>query len=96
MPTLKQFSSFRDALSKALYSRLFSWLVKKANAVISKADKDMSLAILDIFGFEVHMGVRGNTFAVPCVPHISYMFYEIRSDKSLMSANCNSVFILEF
>lgn len=61
---LKQFSSFRDALSKALYSRLFSWLVKKANAVISKADKDMSLAILDIFGFEVHMGVTGNTFAV--------------------------------
>ena len=94
MPTLKQFSSFRDALSKALYSRLFSWLVKKANAVISKADKDMSLAILDIFGFEVHMGETGNTFAVPCVPQIWYMFYEIGSDKSLISANCDSVFIL--
>jgi hypothetical protein len=55
------FYSFRDALSKALYSRLFSWLVKKANGIISKADKDMSLAILDIFGFEVQMGVTGNT-----------------------------------
>jgi hypothetical protein len=36
--------------------------VKKANGVISKADKHMSLAILDIFGFEVRMGVTGDTF----------------------------------
>lgn len=49
------FVLYRDAISKALYSRLFSWLVERINQIICKAEreKSTSLAVLDIFGFEV-------------------------------------------
>lgn len=45
----------RDAIAKALYSRLFTWLVERINSIVcrSERDKTTSLAILDIFGFEV-------------------------------------------
>ncbi len=46
----------RDAISKALYSRLFSWLVQRVNAVVRGRERDArttSIALLDIFGFEV-------------------------------------------
>ncbi|XP_052263037.1 unconventional myosin-XV-like isoform X3 [Dreissena polymorpha] len=43
----------RDAISKALYSRLFTWLVERINLTVShERDKSSSLAVLDIFGFE--------------------------------------------
>lgn len=47
--------SDRDAVAKALYSRLFTWLVERINNIICRAerDKNTSLAVLDIFGFEV-------------------------------------------
>ena len=43
----------RDALAKVLYVRLFSWLVKWINEIINKAKQHSSIAVLDIFGFEV-------------------------------------------
>ena len=44
----------RDAIAKALYSRLFSWLVERMNKMICKnSENTNSIAILDIFGFEV-------------------------------------------
>lgn len=44
----------RDAIAKALYSRLFTWLVERINNIICRTiDKQNSIAILDIFGFEV-------------------------------------------
>lgn len=44
----------RDAIAKALYSRLFTWLVERINKIICKdLNKTNSIAILDIFGFEV-------------------------------------------
>jgi len=47
----------RDATSKAIYSTLFSWIVKKSNDVLAKGGAgklpdDTSMGILDIFGFE--------------------------------------------
>ena len=47
---------FRDAISKALYQRLFSWLVQRVNTVVRGRDRDnrtTAIALLDIFGFEV-------------------------------------------
>lgn len=42
-------------MSRALYSRLFGWLVTRINQSVHQPDdKDStSIAILDIFGFEV-------------------------------------------
>lgn len=42
----------RDAVAKALYSGLFSWLVRRINAIVCQGPRKTSLAILDIFGFE--------------------------------------------
>jgi myosin heavy subunit len=44
----------RDALAKALYSNLFSWLVRNINKTLSapKGAARLQIGILDIFGFE--------------------------------------------
>lgn len=42
----------RDAISKVLYSSLFSWLVHRINQIVYKGARKMSISILDIFGFE--------------------------------------------
>ncbi|KYR02066.1 myosin IE [Tieghemostelium lacteum] len=43
----------RDALAKALYEKLFQWLVTKINTQINSAEKGLVIGILDIYGFEV-------------------------------------------
>ncbi|EGG25290.1 myosin IE [Cavenderia fasciculata] len=43
----------RDALAKALYERLFQWLVGKINQQINNPEKGLVIGILDIYGFEV-------------------------------------------
>ena len=53
--TLEQAMDIRDAISKALYGRLFSWIVKRINISIfpkSLPPDYLSIGILDIFGFE--------------------------------------------
>ncbi|KAA8593715.1 hypothetical protein FQN60_004549 [Etheostoma spectabile] len=54
---LEQASSARDALSKAVYGRTFTWLVNKINASLTYTDdshKNYSvIGLLDIYGFEV-------------------------------------------
>ena len=47
----------RDAISRALYSLLFGWLVTRINQSIHQPEDEnsTSIAILDIFGFEVSM-----------------------------------------
>ena len=46
----------RDALSKALYSKLFDYIVKGVNIALKLKDtgmQTMQVSVLDIFGFEV-------------------------------------------
>jgi len=46
----------RDALSKALYDRAFTWIVSMVNQLLGPKDinaQDKTIGILDIFGFEV-------------------------------------------
>lgn len=66
----------RDGLSKALYGKLFDWLIQKINAALlanvgggagagaSKKDKITNIGVLDIFGFECF---TTNSFEQLCI-----------------------------
>ena len=60
-------SQARDALAKALYSRLFDWLVQRVNASILVEDTDsspLSIGVLDIYGFEIFKSNGFEQFAI--------------------------------
>ncbi|XP_076459661.1 unconventional myosin-XV-like isoform X2 [Babylonia areolata] len=63
---LDQALDARDAMAKALYSRLFTWLVERINLIICRAEREKitSLAVLDIFGFE---DFHHNSFEQLCI-----------------------------
>ena len=48
----KEAQDAADAVSKAIYSNLFDWLVQRINAAVSGA-KGYFIGVLDIFGFEI-------------------------------------------
>lgn len=55
----EQAAGSRDALSKALYTRMFDWIVQAVNSALARLTANLrpemilSLGVLDIFGFEV-------------------------------------------
>ncbi|XP_053404293.1 unconventional myosin-XVI-like isoform X4 [Mercenaria mercenaria] len=73
--TVQQAIDCRDALAKALYARLFSWIVNGINQLIQPVyehgiqsvcehGEDLQLGILDIFGFE---NFPHNSFEQICI-----------------------------
>uniref|UniRef100_A0ACB8G7U5 Unconventional myosin-If n=1 Tax=Sphaerodactylus townsendi TaxID=933632 RepID=A0ACB8G7U5_9SAUR len=50
---VEQANFTRDALSKALYSRLFDYLVDAVNKAMQKNRQEYSIGVLDIYGFEI-------------------------------------------
>lgn len=56
-PLNREFAIYaRDALAKAVYDRLFTWLVTRLNKSlqpINNRKKKMVIGILDIYGFEI-------------------------------------------
>ncbi|XP_064183234.1 myosin-IIIb [Anguilla rostrata] len=68
--TVDKATDVRDAMSKALYGRLFSWIVNRINALLQPdnnicvADSGMNVGILDIFGFE---NFKKNSFEQLCI-----------------------------
>ncbi|KAJ1451801.1 P-loop containing nucleoside triphosphate hydrolase protein [Pelagophyceae sp. CCMP2097] len=61
--TLEQAAAARDALAKAIYVRLFAWVVSQVNEA-TRADGGTAVGLLDIFGFE-KFGV--NRFEQLCI-----------------------------
>ncbi|CAF3727220.1 unnamed protein product [Adineta steineri] len=63
-----QASECRDAFAKALYGRLFSWIVNGINSYLQpiqeESDSTQSISILDIFGFE---NFKSNSFEQLCI-----------------------------
>ncbi|OCT75584.1 myosin-IIIa isoform X2 [Xenopus laevis] len=67
--TVEKAADVRDAMSKALYGRLFSWIVNRINALLkpeklSEDDAGFNIGILDIFGFE---NFKKNSFEQLCI-----------------------------
>jgi myosin heavy subunit len=57
--TIQESYNSRDAMAKAIYGKMFNWIVKRINDSISlkmnaKSSKDLKfIGLLDIFGFEI-------------------------------------------
>ncbi|XP_038079118.1 myosin-IIIb-like isoform X2 [Patiria miniata] len=67
--TKDQAEDIRDALSKALYGRLFNWIVNKINTLLKPIEQpgengQRAISILDIFGFE---NFTANSFEQLCI-----------------------------
>uniref|UniRef100_A0A3Q3BDT5 non-specific serine/threonine protein kinase n=1 Tax=Kryptolebias marmoratus TaxID=37003 RepID=A0A3Q3BDT5_KRYMA len=68
--TVDKATDVRDAMSKALYGRLFSWIVNRINSLLQPdvnvcaAESCMNVGILDIFGFE---NFKKNSFEQLCI-----------------------------
>lgn len=63
----------RDALCKAIYSRLFSWLVQRINDSIKVRSDNITvrrkcMGVLDIYGFEVFEVSSGYANVLICKP----------------------------
>ncbi|XP_075755876.1 unconventional myosin-XV [Pelodiscus sinensis] len=54
----------RDAIAKILYSLLFSWLTDRINKLVYPKKEALSIAILDIYGFE---DLSFNSFEQLCI-----------------------------
>ncbi|XP_017169817.1 unconventional myosin-XV isoform X10 [Mus musculus] len=68
----------RDAIAKVLYALLFGWLITRVNALVSPKQDTLSIAILDIYGFE---DLSFNSFEQLCINYanenLQYLFNKI-------------------
>ncbi|XP_047599155.1 myosin-IIIa isoform X3 [Lutra lutra] len=68
--TVEKATDVRDAMAKTLYGRLFSWIVSHINSLLkhgaslSENGDELSIGILDIFGFE---NFKKNSFEQLCI-----------------------------
>ncbi|XP_027261146.1 myosin-IIIa isoform X3 [Cricetulus griseus] len=67
--TVEKATDVRDAMSKTLYGRLFSWIVNCINSLLKhdtspSGGEELSIGILDIFGFE---NFKRNSFEQLCI-----------------------------
>ncbi|KAL0272200.1 UNVERIFIED_CONTAM: hypothetical protein PYX00_005272 [Menopon gallinae] len=81
-PLNKESSMYaRDALSKAVYTRLFTWLVSRLNKSLipaQDASKTTVLGILDIYGFEVFQKNSYEQFCINyCNEKLQQLFIEL-------------------
>ncbi|KAH9270279.1 hypothetical protein BASA83_007618 [Batrachochytrium salamandrivorans] len=86
---VEQAQNTRDALSKALYTRVFDWIVQAVNGAMSNLAKNMvrnntivCLGVLDIFGFEIF---DKNGFEQFCINYVNERLQQIFIELTLKS-----------
>ncbi|CAH0548019.1 unnamed protein product [Brassicogethes aeneus] len=74
----------RDALAKAVYDRLFSWLVSRINDSLQSGSKrkNVVIGILDIYGFEIF---ERNSFEQLCINFCNEKLHQLFIDLTLKS-----------
>ncbi|KAG7513689.1 hypothetical protein JOB18_014313 [Solea senegalensis] len=70
----------RDALAKALYTRLFDYLVEAINKAIQKPHEEFSIGVLDIYGFEIF---QRNGFEQFCINFVNEKLQQIFIELTL-------------
>eukprot|EP01097_Dermamoeba_algensis_P007168 TRINITY_DN4496_c0_g2_i1.p1 TRINITY_DN4496_c0_g2~~TRINITY_DN4496_c0_g2_i1.p1 ORF type:complete len:1026 (-),score=280.10 TRINITY_DN4496_c0_g2_i1:1414-4236(-) len=81
---LQQAVYSRDALAKALYDRLFTWLVGRINEKIRSSDPSsiIVLGLLDIYGFEIF---GKNSFEQFCINYCNEKLQQLFIELTLKS-----------
>eukprot|EP01137_Pigoraptor_chileana_P013366 Opistho-2@66794 len=78
-----QAAAVRDALSKAIYNRIFDWLVVRINnAIATGQEKKMVIGVLDIYGFEIF---DRNGFEQMCINYVNEKLQQIFIELTLKS-----------
>lgn len=74
----------RDALAKAIYDRLFTWLVKRLNSLLQPEDsrRNSVMGILDIYGFEIF---ERNGFEQLCINFCNEKLQQLFIELTLKS-----------
>ncbi|KAM4601251.1 myosin IEb isoform 2-T2 [Polymixia lowei] len=70
----------RDALSKALYSRVFDYLVDSINKAMQKLHEEFNIGVLDIYGFEIF---QKNGFEQFCINFVNEKLQQIFIELTL-------------
>ncbi|XP_074539900.1 myosin IEb [Halichoeres trimaculatus] len=70
----------RDALSKALYTRLFDYLVDCINKAMQKDQEEFNIGVLDIYGFEIF---QRNGFEQFCINFVNEKLQQIFIELTL-------------
>ncbi|XP_061409672.1 unconventional myosin-Ie-like [Lethenteron reissneri] len=70
----------RDALAKALHSRLFDFLVQAINKAIRKEREEYNIGVLDIYGFEIF---QKNGFEQFCINFVNEKLQQIFIELTL-------------
>uniref|UniRef100_A0A8C9T0K9 Osteoclast-stimulating factor 1 n=1 Tax=Scleropages formosus TaxID=113540 RepID=A0A8C9T0K9_SCLFO len=70
----------RDALAKALYARLFDYLVEAINKAMQKPYEEYSIGVLDIYGFEIF---QRNGFEQFCINFVNEKLQQIFIELTL-------------
>lgn len=85
---VQQASNNRDALAKALYYRLFDWIVMAVNGAMAriasnlKSTSHLCIGVLDIFGFEIF---DRNGFEQFCINYVNEKLQQIFIELTLRS-----------
>uniref|UniRef100_A0A8C1LXB4 Osteoclast-stimulating factor 1 n=1 Tax=Cyprinus carpio TaxID=7962 RepID=A0A8C1LXB4_CYPCA len=70
----------RDALSKALHSRVFDYLVESINKAMVKDHQELNTGVLDIYGFEIF---QKNGFEQFCINFVNEKLQQIFIELTL-------------
>ncbi|KAI7864312.1 P-loop containing nucleoside triphosphate hydrolase protein [Spinellus fusiger] len=78
---LTQANSVRNALSKAIYERLFEWIVTRVNKSLeARAASQYVIGVLDIYGFEIF---QDNNFEQLCINYVNEKLQQIFIELTL-------------